>query len=369
MDELAELLDLDPCSFAGETTPSADQGGGKEYTSKRLLACYDRAEELSGWRDRDRLLGDGRIRRGMGCATQYWWGGGAPPAYAEVRIGRHRPAGALDRSAGSRHRHHHRQRDRRRRAVGRTRRVGQGAGRSPPGRPRADVGRLDDALVDRPGRTLGRAPRPHPAPRARLRPVRDRGLRPDPRRRRGALHRRHPATPDHRGDGQARQRLGHRARFARAQSRRLRGQHLRLPDRRGVGRYGHGRGHPRPARGGARRRPHHQPDGRPQPGARRDHAGHRLRHDRGAGGRSHHRHRGQPRPRGLQDPDDGRHSRDPDRVHRRPRSPHAARHQGPRRAAHHPHRGRDRKRDRPRHRRTPARGALHPAPRAEALAE
>ena len=88
MDELAEALGIDPLELRRRNHADRDQGGGRAYSSKRLLACYDRAEQLSGWSDREQLRGDGRIRRGMGCATQYWWGGGAPPAYAEVRIGR-----------------------------------------------------------------------------------------------------------------------------------------------------------------------------------------------------------------------------------------------------------------------------------------
>ncbi len=88
MDELAEALAIDPLELRRRNHADRDQGGGRAYSSKRLLACYDRAEQLSGWSDREQLRGDGRIRRGMGCATQYWWGGGAPPAYAEVRIGR-----------------------------------------------------------------------------------------------------------------------------------------------------------------------------------------------------------------------------------------------------------------------------------------
>ncbi len=65
-----------------------DQGSGLPYSSKRLLACYDRAAELAGWAERDALReasSDGLLR-GMGCATQIWWGGGGPPAHATVRL-------------------------------------------------------------------------------------------------------------------------------------------------------------------------------------------------------------------------------------------------------------------------------------------
>ena len=35
------------------TTSTLDQGSGLPYSSKRLLACYDRAAELAGWAERD----------------------------------------------------------------------------------------------------------------------------------------------------------------------------------------------------------------------------------------------------------------------------------------------------------------------------
>ena len=89
IDELAIKLGMDPLEFRRRNHADHEQSPGeKEYTSKRLVACYDMAAELAGWSDRASLEGTGRIRRGMGCASQYWWGGGAPPAYAEVRIGR-----------------------------------------------------------------------------------------------------------------------------------------------------------------------------------------------------------------------------------------------------------------------------------------
>ncbi len=88
MDELAAALDLDPLELRRRNHVESDQGSGLAYSSKRLLACYDRAAELAGWTDRDSLRApqpDGLLR-GMGCATQIWWGGGGPPAHATVRV-------------------------------------------------------------------------------------------------------------------------------------------------------------------------------------------------------------------------------------------------------------------------------------------
>jgi CO/xanthine dehydrogenase Mo-binding subunit len=89
LDELAARLGIDPLELRRRNHIDEDQATGRPYTSKRLLDCYDMAEELSGWARREELpTGDGRIRRGMGCASQIWWGGGGPPAYAEARIGK-----------------------------------------------------------------------------------------------------------------------------------------------------------------------------------------------------------------------------------------------------------------------------------------
>jgi CO/xanthine dehydrogenase Mo-binding subunit len=88
LDELAGQLGMDPLELRRRNHAEADQGGDRPYSSKRLLDCYDRAAELSGWDGRDGLRSDGRTRQGMGLASQIWWGGGGPPAYAEVRIGR-----------------------------------------------------------------------------------------------------------------------------------------------------------------------------------------------------------------------------------------------------------------------------------------
>jgi CO/xanthine dehydrogenase Mo-binding subunit len=87
LDEVAEAAGIDPLELRRRNHTDVDPSNGRPYTSKRLLESYDLAAELAGWDGRDALRGEGRIRRGMGCASQYWWGSGAPPAYAEVRIG------------------------------------------------------------------------------------------------------------------------------------------------------------------------------------------------------------------------------------------------------------------------------------------
>ncbi len=88
IDELAAALELDPLELRRRNHVERDQATGLPYSSKRLLACYERAAELSGWAGRESLRGpspDGLLR-GMGCGTQIWWGGGGPPAHATVRL-------------------------------------------------------------------------------------------------------------------------------------------------------------------------------------------------------------------------------------------------------------------------------------------
>jgi xanthine dehydrogenase YagR molybdenum-binding subunit len=89
MDELAWALDLDPLELRRLNHVERDQASGLPYSSKRLLACYDRAAELAGWADREALREpqDDGLLRGMGCGTQIWWGGGGPPAHASIRLG------------------------------------------------------------------------------------------------------------------------------------------------------------------------------------------------------------------------------------------------------------------------------------------
>ena len=88
IDELALALEMDPLELRRKNHADVDQVSGLPYSSKQLLACYDRAAELAGWAARDELRKpqpDGLLR-GMGCASQIWWGGGGPPSHATVRL-------------------------------------------------------------------------------------------------------------------------------------------------------------------------------------------------------------------------------------------------------------------------------------------
>jgi xanthine dehydrogenase YagR molybdenum-binding subunit len=88
MDELAVALEMDPLELRRKNHTEVDPGSGAPYSGKRLLTCYDRAAELAGWDSREKLRKSkrGGLLRGMGCASQIWWGTGGPPALASVRI-------------------------------------------------------------------------------------------------------------------------------------------------------------------------------------------------------------------------------------------------------------------------------------------
>jgi xanthine dehydrogenase YagR molybdenum-binding subunit len=88
MDELAGALGIDPLELRRDAHADVEQRTGDPFSSKALLACYDRVAELSNWADREQLRApseDGLLR-GMGCASQMWFGGGGPAAHATVRI-------------------------------------------------------------------------------------------------------------------------------------------------------------------------------------------------------------------------------------------------------------------------------------------
>jgi CO/xanthine dehydrogenase Mo-binding subunit len=85
IDELAAKLDLDPLEVRRRNY--ADSSGERPYSSKNLMECYRRAEPHWARRDEVRARSEGPLKRGVGVASQVWYGGGGPPSYAWVRIG------------------------------------------------------------------------------------------------------------------------------------------------------------------------------------------------------------------------------------------------------------------------------------------
>jgi xanthine dehydrogenase YagR molybdenum-binding subunit len=87
LDELAARLDLDPLELRRRNHSAADPGEGTEYSSKQLLECYRRAEPHWDRRHEVRARSTETVKRGVGLASQVWFGGGGPPSYAWVRLG------------------------------------------------------------------------------------------------------------------------------------------------------------------------------------------------------------------------------------------------------------------------------------------
>ena len=87
MDELAARLELDPLELRRRNHTDHDAVDGRPFSSKKLLECYARAEPHWQRRDEVRARSEGAWRRGVGMASQIWYGGGGPPSYAWVRVG------------------------------------------------------------------------------------------------------------------------------------------------------------------------------------------------------------------------------------------------------------------------------------------
>jgi xanthine dehydrogenase YagR molybdenum-binding subunit len=87
IDELAAKLDLDPLELRRRNYADRDTLDERPFSSKNLLECYRRAEPHWERREEVRASSDGTWKRGVGLASQVWYGGGGPPSYAWVRIG------------------------------------------------------------------------------------------------------------------------------------------------------------------------------------------------------------------------------------------------------------------------------------------
>jgi len=85
VDELAAKLDVDPLELRRRNYASSNEG--TPFSSKNLEECYRMAEPH--WERRHEVRGrsDAVWKRGVGMASQIWYGGGGPPSYAWVRLG------------------------------------------------------------------------------------------------------------------------------------------------------------------------------------------------------------------------------------------------------------------------------------------
>jgi xanthine dehydrogenase YagR molybdenum-binding subunit len=87
LDELAARLDLDPLELRTKNHSGHDPVDERPFSGKNLLECYRRAEPHWARRDEVRARSEGPWKRGVGLASQVWYGGGGPPSYAWVRVG------------------------------------------------------------------------------------------------------------------------------------------------------------------------------------------------------------------------------------------------------------------------------------------
>ncbi|MCP5107379.1 MAG: xanthine dehydrogenase family protein molybdopterin-binding subunit, partial [bacterium] len=89
IDELAEKIGMDPLELRMKNYAEKDQVFNLPYTSKRLRDGYEKGAAAIGWKGRKPAGSHpGPVKRGMGMATQIWWGGGGPPAYATLKLNR-----------------------------------------------------------------------------------------------------------------------------------------------------------------------------------------------------------------------------------------------------------------------------------------
>jgi xanthine dehydrogenase YagR molybdenum-binding subunit len=87
LDELAARLHVDPLELRRRNYSHSDPIDGRPFSGKNLAECYRRAEPHWARRDEVRARSAGSWKRGVGLASQVWYGGGGPPSYAWVRVG------------------------------------------------------------------------------------------------------------------------------------------------------------------------------------------------------------------------------------------------------------------------------------------
>ncbi|NIM15706.1 MAG: molybdopterin-dependent oxidoreductase [Candidatus Aminicenantes bacterium] len=91
IDEAAEKIGMDSLELRMKNYTDKDQVHNLPYTSKRLIEAYKKGAEAIGWHRRNHPAGSankGPLKRGIGMATQIWWGAGGPPAYATIKLNR-----------------------------------------------------------------------------------------------------------------------------------------------------------------------------------------------------------------------------------------------------------------------------------------
>ena len=101
LEELTAELGMDPLELRRKNYTARNQGDtGTPYSSKGLDRCYELGAEKIGWAKRNQKPGEARgsKKRGMGVATQIWWGSGVPGTLADVKI---HPDGSVEAVCGT----------------------------------------------------------------------------------------------------------------------------------------------------------------------------------------------------------------------------------------------------------------------------
>ena len=88
IDDLADKIGIDPLDFRLKNIAEIDQVFNVPYTSKLLKEAYLKGAEAIDWYKKRKPAGSGKgpIKKGLGMASQIWWGGGGPPAGAILKL-------------------------------------------------------------------------------------------------------------------------------------------------------------------------------------------------------------------------------------------------------------------------------------------
>lgn len=87
LDELANEIGIDPLDLRQKNYSTKNEGDtGIPYSSKGLDQCYRIGAKKIGWQRRNKNPGKGKICRGLGMASQIWWGVGRPETLAEIKL-------------------------------------------------------------------------------------------------------------------------------------------------------------------------------------------------------------------------------------------------------------------------------------------
>lgn len=90
MDLVAEKIGMDPLEFRLKNYAERDPVWNATYSSKLLREAYAAGSKAIGWKNRNKKAGSGKaqIKKGIGMASQIWWGGGGPPAGVILKLNR-----------------------------------------------------------------------------------------------------------------------------------------------------------------------------------------------------------------------------------------------------------------------------------------